>query len=298
MAQDAAEHAGSGRHGRHGQHAHDDIDWASMAGTLSAWDTLEAERYEAIVEWLGVQPGHVVVDVGSGAGGMAAALVAAVGPTGATIIVDSAPELLAIAEDHAGRLGHQLDALRVDLEQQSLSSALGSRDVDLVHASAVVHHLDDEVAALADFAAIVRPGGRVAVVEGGLDNRYLPADCGIGEPGLEGRLSAAVDSWFWSEVRPATATVRPGWGWNMLLTEAGLVDVVSRSFLLDLPPPLDERARRVVRGVFERHLERTDGEDGETLVRLLDDNDPRSIMRRPDVFVLGARTVHAGTVPG
>jgi hypothetical protein len=136
------------------------------------------------------------------------------------------------------------------------------------------------------------------VVEGGLDNRYLPADCGIGEPGLEGRLSAAVDRWFWSEVRPAAATVRPGWGWNMLLAEAGLVDIVTRSFLLDLPPPLGEAARRVVRAVFERLLERTDGEDRETLVRLLDDDDPRSIMRRPDVFVLGARTVHAGTVPG
>jgi ubiquinone/menaquinone biosynthesis C-methylase UbiE len=295
MAQNAAEPA---EHSHHGHHGHDDIDWASMAGTLSAWDELEADCYRAIVEWLGVQPGHVVVDVGSGAGGMAAALVAAVGPTGATIIVDGAPELLAIAKDNARRPGHQLDALRVDLEQQSLSSALDGRQVDLVHASAVVHHLDDEVAALADFATVVRPGGRVAVVEGGLDNRYLPADCGIGEPGIEGRLSAAVDSWFWSEVRPATATVRPGWGWNMLLTEAGLVDVKTRSFLLDLPPPLGEAARRVVRGVFERHLERSDGEDRETLVRLLDDNDPRSIMRRPDVFVLGARTVHAGTVPG
>jgi ubiquinone/menaquinone biosynthesis C-methylase UbiE len=292
MAQDAAEH------GHHGHHAHDDIDWASMAGTLSAWDELEADRYRAIVEWLDVRPGHVVVDVGSGAGGMAAALVAAVGPTGAAIIVDGSPELLAIAKNNAGRPGHQLDALRVDLEQQSLSGALDGRQVDLVHASAVVHHLDDEVAALAEFATVVRTGGRVAVVEGGLDNRYLPADCGIGEPGLEGRLSAAVDTWFWSEVRPATATVRPGWGWNMLLTEAGLVDVTSRSFLLDLPPPLGEAARRVVRGVFERHFERTDGEDRETLIRLLDDSDPRSIMRRPDVFVLGVRTVHVGTVPG
>ena len=295
MAHEAARHGDHGH--QHGHHAHDDIDWAAMAGALSAWDELEVERYRAIVEWLGVRAGHVVVDVGSGAGGMAAALLEAVGTTGAAIIVDGAPELLAIATDRAGRPGHQLDALRVDLEQQSLSSALG-RQVDLVHASAVVHHLDDEVAALADFATVVRPGGRVAVVEGGLDNRYLPADCGIGEPGLEGRLSAAIDSWFWSEVRPATATVRPGWGWNMLLTEAGLVDVVTRSFLLDLSPPLDERARRVVRGVFERYLARTDGDDRDTLIRLLDDDDPRSIMRRPDVFVLGARTVHAGSVPG
>jgi SAM-dependent methyltransferase len=297
MAHDAARHGEHGDGGHRGHHAHDDIDWAAMAGVLGDWDELEADRYRAIVAWLGVQAGDVVVDAGSGAGGMAAAFLEAVGPTGVAIIVDGTPELLAVATERAGRPGHRLEAVRADLEQQSLSSALDRRQVDLVHANAVVHHLDDEVAALADFATVVRPGGRVAVVEGGLDNRFLPADCGIGEPGLEGRMSVATDSWFWSEVRPATATVRPGWGWNMLLTEAGLVDVVTRSFLLDLPPPLGEQARRVVRGVFERHAARADGEDRDTLIRLLDDDDPRSIMRRPDVFVLGARTVHAGTVP-
>ena len=282
---------------KHGHHAHDDIDWAAMAGALSAWDELEVERYRAIVEWLGVR---AVTWWSTSAPAPGAWRRRSSRPSERQERRSSSTARRSCSpsrSDRAGRPGHQLDALRVDLEQQSLSSALG-RQVDLVHASAVVHHLDDEVAALADFATVVRPGGRVAVVEGGLDNRYLPADCGIGEPGLEGRLSAAIDSWFWSEVRPATATVRPGWGWNMLLTEAGLVDVVTRSFLLDLPPPLDERARRVVRGVFERYLARTDGDDRETLIRLLDDDDPRSIMRRPDVFVLGARTVHAGTVPG
>ena len=84
--------------------------------------------------------------------------------------------------------------------------------------------------------------------------------------------------------------------------EAGLVDVVSRSFLLDVPPPLAPVTRNVVRGVFERHLARADegvsDADRTTLGRLLDDDDPRSVVRRPDVFVLSVRTVHAGTVAG
>ena len=75
----------------------------------------------------------------------------------------------------------------------------------------------------------------MAVIEGGLGNRFLPDDCGIGEPGLEQRLAVVQDTWFWSEVRPVGATVRTGWGWNVLLAEAGLVDVRSRSFLLDRP---------------------------------------------------------------
>ena len=133
---------------------------------------------------------------------------------------------------------------RRDLESTPLSGVLEQQPVDLVHASAVVHHLDDEVAAIAGLAAVVRPGGRVAVIEGGLSNRYLPDDCGIGEPGLEERLAVDQAAWFWSEVRPAAATVRTGWGWNMLLAEAGLVDIRTRSFLLDLPPPLATANRR------------------------------------------------------
>jgi ubiquinone/menaquinone biosynthesis C-methylase UbiE len=288
--------------GPHGRHVHDDIDWAAMAGALSAWDELEADRYRAVVEWLGVGPGDVAVDVGSGAGGMAAALLDAVGTAGTVVTADGAPELLALARQHAGRPGHHLVPVQVDLERQPLSGVVEQRPVDLVHARAVVHHLDDELAAIADFAKIVRPGGRVAVVEGGLETRFLPDDCGIGEPGLEHRLAAAQDAWFWSEVRPAGATVRTGWGWNVLLGDAGLSDVTSRSFLLDLPPPLSESARKTVRDVFERELHRSgdrlDHDDRATLTRLLDDDDPRGLMRRPDVFVLGARTVYVGIVGG
>ena len=93
--------------------------------------------------------------------------------------------------------------------------------------------------------------------------------------------------------------MRTGWGWNMLLAEAGLVDVRSRSFLLDLPPPLTPRpgASSVASSSATSPAagERLGSDDRATLARLLDDDDPRSIMRRPDVFVLSVRTVHAGT---
>jgi hypothetical protein len=152
-----------------------------------------------------------------------------------------------------------------------------------------------------EFASVVRPGGRVAVAEGGLAHRFLPDDCGIGEPGLETRLAAAQEEWFWSEVRPAGATVRRARGWNVLLGDAGLIEITTRSFLLDVPPPLDAPTRQGIRAVFERELntlgDRITDDDRTTLTRLLDDDDPESVMRRPDLFVLNVRTVHAGTVP-
>jgi SAM-dependent methyltransferase len=301
MSDALAENGGHAHAHKHG-HSHDDVDWAAQAALLTASDDLEVGRHQAIVDWLGVRDGDVAVEVGSGAGGMAAALLGAVGTAGTVVIVDGAAELLTVAQRRARRPGHHLVALHADIDAQPLGTVLQHRrPVDLIYASAVVHHLDDELAAVREFASVVRPGGRVAVAEGGLGHRYLPDDCGIGEPGLEQRLAAAHEAWFWSEVRPAEATVRRGSGWNVLLADAGLDDVAARSFLLDVPPPLDAPTRQGIRAVFERALatigDRISDDDRATLTRLVDDDDPQGVLCRPDVFVLNARTVHVGTVP-
>ena len=77
------------------------------------------------------------------------------------------------------------------------------------------------------------------MLEGGLDSRYLPADCGVGRPGLEGRIAEAQKDWFWSTVRPSELQARPGapTGWNDKLLAAGLRDVEVHSFVLEVPPP-------------------------------------------------------------
>lgn len=283
-----------------GQHQHDDFDWAAYGESMIAWDVIEETCYRAIVDWLGVADGQVVIDVGSGAGGMTSVFVEAVGPTGTVVAIDGEPALLDIARRRASRADHHLLTAVADLEHQSLEDVSPVQPVDLVHASAVVHHLDDELAAIARLCGVVRPGGRLVVVEGGLGTRFLPPDCGIGEPGLELRIAAATEAWFWSEVRPAGKTVRSGRGWGEMLADAGLVDVVARSFLLDVPPPLDDRARRVVREWFSHQLERVgdrlDVADRAAVERLADADDPNGVMHRPDVFVLLARTVHVGTV--
>lgn len=281
-------------------HAHDDVDWVAHAATLVAWDELGRDRNRAIVEWLGVRPGQSVVDAGSGAGGMAAALRDAVGEAGTVVLVDGTAELLAAACRAVERPGYHVVAVHADLERHALETVLEHRPVDLIHAGAVIHHLDDELAAIRDLAAVVRSGGQVAIGEGGLGHRFLPADCGIGEPGLEQRLAAAQEAWFWDHVRPAGGTVRSGRGWNLMLADAGLVHVTSRTFLVDVPPPLNERTRHVVRtslaGQLARVSDRVTDDDRSTLATLLDDEDPRGVMRRADLFVLDARTIHVGTV--
>src|SRR5262245_42792279 len=119
-----------------GDHVHDDVDWAAHAATLAAWDELGKGRNRAIVEWLAVGPGQSVVDVGSGAGGMAAALQDAVGEAGTVVLVDGAAELLSIARRQVDRPGYNVVAAHADLERQPLATVLEHRPVDLVHAGA------------------------------------------------------------------------------------------------------------------------------------------------------------------
>jgi hypothetical protein len=163
-----------------------------------------------------------------------------------------------------------------------------------------VHHLADEVDGLRRIASALRPGGRAVVIEGGFAHRYLPADCGVGRPGLESRIARAQEEWFWSSVRPPELQAKAGapTGWNDKLAAAGLVDIEVKSFMLEVPPPLPARVRDTVRrGLIEwrdRFGHSLDREDHDALAVLTDEHDPRSVLHRSDVFVLGVRTAFTG----
>ena len=83
---------------------------------------------------------------------------------------------------------------------------------------------------------VLRPGGRLALAEGGLAARHLPHDVGVGEPGLEGRLQAANEAWFNGMRARLPGSVRMPYGWAEALRRAGLTGVTSRSWLLEPAP--------------------------------------------------------------
>ncbi len=281
------------------------VDWATIAPLMARRETLEVPQQRQLLAWLDLKPGATVADVGCGTGGMVELLAEQVGATGMVYAVDGEEAMRATTSALAESCGvvAWVQVLAGDIERDDLRSIL-KREVDLVHASAVVHHVADEVACLRRLATAVRPDGRLVVVEGGLTTRHLPVDCGVGRPGLEGRMNEAQQQWFWSTVRPPDRQVRAGEpsGWNDKLVAAGLVDVTSRSFLLDIPAPLPTRNREIVRSHFAewgtRFGHMLDGEDSEALAVLVDENDPRGVLRRSDVFVLGARTAFIGRKDG
>ncbi|MER6242839.1 class I SAM-dependent methyltransferase [Streptomyces griseorubiginosus] len=286
----------------HHGHQHTDIDWSRMAEHLETQAELFTPLYERALAWLGhkqTEPG-LIVDAGSGPG-VLSCLLAEAFPGARVVAVDAAEPLLERASARAARLGL---ADRFGTLTGELPGVLDDLDypVDLLWASRSLHHLGDQRAGIAAFAARLVRGGTLALMEGGLPARFLPRDLGIGRPGLQARLDALEEEWF-AEMRAGLAdSVAETEDWPALMAAAGLRHTGTRSFLLDLPAPTTDRARAYIaaslgrlREVFADQLA---PDDRETLDRLLDPEDAASVHRRGDVFLLAAHTVHTAVRTG
>lgn len=293
-----------GAHSGHQHHGHDggdgdqgDIDWDAMAAHLEQEAELSAPFVAEAVTWLrGMLPGGVgrLLDVGCGPGVHTCQFARAF-PDAEVIAVDGESGLLERVRDRAVREGVHG---RVRTREAQLPDELGDLGTaDVIWTSRVVHHLGDQQAALDTLARSVRPGGLLVVVERGLAPRYLPRDIGIGRPGLLARLEALNEDWF-TGMRDAlpgrTETVED---WPAMLARAGLAPA-TRSFLTDLPAPLDTRARSHLHARLARYrdtlADTLDTDDVLVLDALLDEDAPTGILHRPDAFYLTATTVHAG----
>jgi SAM-dependent methyltransferase len=283
------------------------IEWAAESSHLSSTARDDAAWYAAQAEALIRPTDRIAVDVGSGGGGMTLALAGALAE-GRVVAVDVEPALLAAATElvRAGRPDSRVRVVTAvaDLADGGgpLREALGGR-ADLIWAAASVHHLGDQQAAVSLLADLLAPGGRLALAEGGLPARHLPWDVGVGEPGLEVRLDLAQDRWFAGMRASLPGTVRMPYGWTEALRRAGLVDVTTRTTVLEAAVPLDPYEReRVVEQLAYRvdRLRPSDllpAEDLAAWDTLLDPDGPDWLGRRTDLFRLSARSVHIGIRP-
>lgn len=284
-------------HGHGHGHHHEDIDWAAMGPMLERNAELAAPQNREIAAWLRTwQPEPTLIaDVGSGPGSISF-LLAEIFPKAEVIAVDPAQPLLDRARERAEREGL---ADRVRTLKAELPEGIGELPpADLLWIGRALHHVGDQEGALSALADRLAPGGAIALLEGGLNQRTLPRDIGFGRPGLQTRFDLADDEWF-TRMRadlPGAKAVTEDW--PTLLTEAGLRHAGTRSFLLDLPAPVSAAARAQIISELARrremHEDTLDADDLATVDRLLDENDGQSLHHRPDVFLLSAQTVHVG----
>ncbi|MHB6910668.1 class I SAM-dependent methyltransferase [Streptomyces sp. DB-54] len=280
------------------------IDWEVLGPHLERGADIQTPLYEQAAAWLrallapdGDPAGTVAVrrilDVGSGPG-VVSCLLARAFPDAEVCAVDATEALLARARARAGRLGL---ADRIHTHCAEVPHGLDPLGgADLIWSSKALHHVGDQRGAVAALAGHLRPGGLLAVCEGGLAPRFLPRDIGIGRPGLQARLDAAAEKWF-TDMRAALPDVTDTLeDWPAFLANAGLRTPRTRSFLLDLPAPLADDVRHYIQTnlsrATEHYADQLDPGDVSTLTRLTDPHDPAGITRRPDVFLLSAQTVH------
>ncbi|MFJ6215127.1 class I SAM-dependent methyltransferase [Streptomyces sp. NPDC092296] len=289
----------------HPPHPHPHPHHAPTAGPdeagLAALLDLDAEvlhtHLSELTAWLlelaGEPPVRRALDLGSGTGTGTFTLLRHL-PDAEVTAVDSSPYLLHHLRDSAHRLGlaDRVRTVEADLDAAQWP-ALGA--VDLVWASASLHHLADPVHALREMYAALRPGGLLAVIE--LDGlpRFLPDDLGLGAPGLEARCRTALAH------RHAEAVPHLGADWGPRLSRAGFAVEAERPFTLELRAPLPEAAGRYAQAVLRRTRAALEGRLGtgdlSVLDRLIDSDGPDSVLHRDDLVVRTERTVWAARRP-
>jgi len=206
----------------------------------------------------GIQPGSVVLDVGSGPGYTAFDLVPLVGPTGRVIAVDESERFIEFIQDRSRTLDvTTIDARVEDVQEMDIAAA----SVDVAFARWVLCFVPRPDAVVARVARALKPGG-VFAVQDYIDwqalslspksdafLRVMPAigkswRAPGGDPEVGKRLPAmmAAAGLRIDEVRPLQRIARPGdplWQWPTtffrnfipLLVERGLVSAEElRSF--------------------------------------------------------------------
>jgi len=108
----------------------------------------------------GLQPGEVVLDLGSGAGMDAFVAVRRVGPDGHVFGLDLSDEMLQLAQRNAAEAKlTNVAFLKGDLE----SVPLPRGSVDVIISNCVVNLVPDKARALAEAFRVLRPGGRLSI---------------------------------------------------------------------------------------------------------------------------------------
>lgn len=111
----------------------------------------------------GAQPGDAVLDCATGTGDLALAFARAVVPGGRVLGTDFCAEMMTPAPQKAAAAG-----LPVTFEvADAMHLPYADNTFDVASISFGIRNVDDPVQALRDMARVVRPGGRVVVVEFG-----------------------------------------------------------------------------------------------------------------------------------
>lgn len=204
-----------------------------FAGAAGAWDRLRAEVYGAGLgaeALLALLPSEwTVADLGCGTGAVSAELAPRVRRV---VAVDQSAEMLRAARRRLAK------ARNVEVHEARLEALpLGDGSCDAALAVLVLSYLEDPAAALREAARVLRPGGRLVVVEAARHaDEDLRRRMGQRRPGFEAAELAALFPAAVADVTARTLPPAPG------ARGPGLVVAAARRRGRSRPPtPLDRQ---------------------------------------------------------
>jgi len=171
---------------------------------------------------LGINGGYKVLDVGCGAGDDVRRMAAIVGPFGRAVGLDSSETMIAQARERSAGLD-----LPVEFVLGSAYELPFSDDsFDACRCERVLQHLDEPLAAIGEMLRVVRPGGRVLLLDPDFGTGVLDTS----HPELHERVRALGQNW---------RRMQPGSGWRgrqlwALAHQAGLEDVEVEGIVLTI----------------------------------------------------------------
>ncbi|MET0189447.1 MAG: methyltransferase domain-containing protein [Pseudonocardia sediminis] len=128
-----------------------------VARTYATHDVVtQRERTLALLD---VRPGEHVLDIGTGPGQLLEAIADAAGPGGVAHGIDPSPSMVEMARSRCG------DRARVDERGIDGPGSLPDGPFDAVVSTQVLEYVADVPAALTEIARVLRPGGRVLLLD-------------------------------------------------------------------------------------------------------------------------------------
>jgi SAM-dependent methyltransferase len=185
------------------------------------------------------------------------------------------------------------------LQADLLRAPLVAASLELVWSVNTVHHLRDPSAGTRALAALLRPGGRLALGQSSL----LPDMYFAWNARLERSLTEAVRAYYRDRYGLSEHDLTAVRGLVALLQDAGLFRISVRTFVIERCAPLDPCAHAwlleaIFRGTWgERLRPYLSRADHEELTRLCDPEHRDFALHRPDFHFLQTFTLAVGERP-
>lgn len=260
---------------------------------LAAYHRAFAPELQEMIAGLPIREGDKVVEMACGDGAYSPWLARRTGPTGLVLAIDIAPAYLKVARSESLRTDVASRIAHVAAPIERLPLPRGS--FDLAWCAQSLYSLPDQLDALRTMADLVHPGGTVAVLENdSLHQLVLPWPVEV-----ELAVRAAELEAFGAEGE-SPRKFYVGRRLVELFHEAGLVEVLARSFAATRQAPLGAAEREFLvaylDGLRQRVADRLDPSMRGQFLGLVDPE--AGIVTHPDLTLTILDHVVTGVRPG